>query len=536
MTKRLPATAAPLPLEEYAAQFDNLFTQRSQREGFRRYLEGLLLPAERNKTATGLANTEPVVGAQHPRAQALQGFLSESTWDPATVNARRLALLRSDSATAPDGQGVLVIDEHGDRKWGHKTAHVGRQYLANLGKTDSGVVSVTSLWADETVYWPVAYAPYTPKHHFARGKADPAFRTKLQIAGELVAAAVADDLPFRAVVADSFYGEDAGFRQRLHELAVGYVLALKPSHTWWHQIGTVGALWAAAEAAGWRGADAPGAWVAVDRRFRDGHAETWWALEVEAGPYGPTRGLRAVVATTDPVTLPRPCDLVPCHQPADLRRRPRRDCAPVRAQDVGGAGLQTDQTRAGVVAVPGPQRRGDAPSLAVGLLRLRLLLVAPPARCRWRRAPGGGQHDRPTGRWRGDGAGGKYARRARRGAGRWRYAPCGRGSRRGSCSGAAGGPGRRCPRHPPCAPYSSPCATARGLISTPRPDPSPQSTGNKRSEGRFSPSGKEKRQQIGSMPFSPFLTPNLAYCDACLLPTAFWLCPVHGGGCCALHG
>ncbi len=304
MTKRLPATAAPLPLEEYAAQFDNLFTQRSQCEGFRRYLEGLLLPAERNKTATGLANTEPVVGAQHPRAQALQGFLSESTWDPATVNARRLALLRSDSATAPDGQGVLVIDEHGDRKWGHKTAHVGRQYLANLGKTDSGVVSVTSLWADETVYWPVAYAPYTPKHHFARGKADPAFRTKLQIAGELVAAAVADDLPFRAVVADSFYGEDAGFRQRLHELAVGYVLALKPSHTWWHQIGTVGALWEAAEAAGWRGADAPGAWVAVDRRFRDGHAETWWALEVEAGPYEPTRGLRAVVATTDPVTLP----------------------------------------------------------------------------------------------------------------------------------------------------------------------------------------------------------------------------------------
>ena len=80
MTKRLPVTAAPAPLEEYAAQFDDLFTPRSQREAFRRYLEGLLLPAERNKTLTGLANTEPVVGAQHPRAQGLQWFLSESTW------------------------------------------------------------------------------------------------------------------------------------------------------------------------------------------------------------------------------------------------------------------------------------------------------------------------------------------------------------------------------------------------------------------------------------------------------------------------
>jgi len=146
--KRLPATAAPLPLEAYAAGFDDLFARRSQREGFRRYLEGLLLPAERNKTATALANTEPTAGAQHPRAQRRQWFLSESAWEPTEVNARRLALLRADPATAPDGRGVLVIDEHGDRKWGRKTAHVGRQYLANLGKTDSGVVAVTSLWAD----------------------------------------------------------------------------------------------------------------------------------------------------------------------------------------------------------------------------------------------------------------------------------------------------------------------------------------------------------------------------------------------------
>jgi hypothetical protein len=101
------------------------------------------------------------------------GVLRESTWDAAEVNARRLALLQSDTATAPDRRGVLVIDEHSDRKWGKHTAHVGRQYLANLGKTDSGVVSVTGLRAAETVYWPVGYAPYTPRHHFATGKADP---------------------------------------------------------------------------------------------------------------------------------------------------------------------------------------------------------------------------------------------------------------------------------------------------------------------------------------------------------------------------
>src|SRR3954454_8081426 len=135
MTARLAVTAAPVPLEEYAAQFDDLFTQRSQREGFRRYLEGLLLPAERNKTLTGLANTAPVVGAQHARAQGLQWFLSESTWAASALNARRLALLGADPTTAPDAQGVLVIDEHGDRKWGHQTAvlavySIHRDFLA----------------------------------------------------------------------------------------------------------------------------------------------------------------------------------------------------------------------------------------------------------------------------------------------------------------------------------------------------------------------------------------------------------------------
>src|SRR5207237_6140718 len=59
-----------------------------------------------------------------------------------------------------------------------------------------------------------------------------------------------------------------------------------------------------AEAAGWQGPEVPGAWVRIERTFRDGHTETWWALEVAMGPYGPEKSLRAVVATTDPAVLP----------------------------------------------------------------------------------------------------------------------------------------------------------------------------------------------------------------------------------------
>jgi DDE superfamily endonuclease len=304
MTNRIEVAQAPAPLEAYAQHFDPVLSKSNQREGFRHYLEGLLLPSERNKTLTGLVNTEPGVGAQLPRAQKLQWFLSESNWDERQVQAERLKLLRENPETAPNAQGVLVIDETLDRKDGHKTAHVARQYLGNVGKIDNGVVSVTSLWADEQVYYPVEIEPYTPESYFAEGKDDPAFRTKLTIALQLVQQAREQAWPFRAVVADSFYGEDRGLRNGLRKLQVPYVMALNPSHAWWHPEGVAGSLQEVAREAGWVSAEQPGQWVHVTRTFRDGSTQDWWAVEIVAGPYGPGKQERAIVATTDPKTLP----------------------------------------------------------------------------------------------------------------------------------------------------------------------------------------------------------------------------------------
>src|ERR671910_1750436 len=102
MTKRLPCPPAPGPLEDYAAQFDPLFRSLAQRRGLRAYLQGLLLPRDRNKTLTGLAGAEPITGAQHGEVQRLQWFLSESTWDHEQVNERRVGLLCEHPATGPN--------------------------------------------------------------------------------------------------------------------------------------------------------------------------------------------------------------------------------------------------------------------------------------------------------------------------------------------------------------------------------------------------------------------------------------------------
>jgi hypothetical protein len=57
---------------------------------------------------------------------------------------------------------VLVVDDSGNRKDGTRTAFTGRQWLGRLGKTDNGIVTVTTLWADERLYYPLHALPYSP--------------------------------------------------------------------------------------------------------------------------------------------------------------------------------------------------------------------------------------------------------------------------------------------------------------------------------------------------------------------------------------
>src|SRR5215467_11083524 len=304
MTKRRSCPAAPGPLEGYVARFDDLFGRLAQRRGFREYLAGLLAPRERNKTLTALAGAEPVAGAQHPAVQRLQFFLSESRWDPGRVDARRLELLRADPATASHDGGVLVIDDSGDRKDGVKTAHVGHQWLGRYGKTGNGVVTVHPLWAHERLYYPGHVVPYTPARHFAKGKSDPAFRTKLAIGADLAIEARAAGFAFRAVAADSAYGDQDGFRGELSEAGLPFVMALKPRHGTWAYGADAYTPADAARALAWNGPADPGDWQPVTRTFRDGRSQTWYAADAQLGWWGPDGFTRLVVATADPATLP----------------------------------------------------------------------------------------------------------------------------------------------------------------------------------------------------------------------------------------
>jgi SRSO17 transposase len=118
------SSTVPVPLEQYAHAFDPLFHTRLQRQRFREYLAGLLLPRDRNKTLTALVGAEPITQAQTAPVQQLQFFLTEADWDAEAVTARQMELLQADPLTTPHAAGALVIDETGVRKDGTPTAHV----------------------------------------------------------------------------------------------------------------------------------------------------------------------------------------------------------------------------------------------------------------------------------------------------------------------------------------------------------------------------------------------------------------------------
>src|SRR5919108_1181114 len=227
-TPRKPTVPTAEAIDSFCGHFDDLFCRLAERTALRQYLVGLLLPREHNKTLTVLASLVP--GGERQR---LHHFLHDAPWDDEALNRRRLARWQAHPALAPHAEGVLIVDETGDRKRGQGIALAATQYIGKLGHTANGVVSVTSHWADGTRHVPLGVKPYRPARRLPRGKADPAFSTKPELAWDLIEEARAAGIPFRVVVADCVYGENPKLEGRLFAAGLRYVLALRPHRGTW---------------------------------------------------------------------------------------------------------------------------------------------------------------------------------------------------------------------------------------------------------------------------------------------------------------
>src|SRR5262249_20278076 len=147
-------------------------------------------------------------------------------------------------------------------------------------------------------------APYTPAGRLPGGNTDPEFATKPQLVLQLARRARTAGIPFAALVADSWYGDNPTFVADLNEAGLPFVVALKPNTRRKGDQDPPAGLTEVARGLGWRSRRRPGAWRQVTRRFRDGHTDTWWAAEASMGQWGPDKTVRLVVATSDPRWLP----------------------------------------------------------------------------------------------------------------------------------------------------------------------------------------------------------------------------------------
>jgi SRSO17 transposase len=195
---------------------------------------------------------------------------------------------------------VLIIDETGDRKRGHGIVLAAQQYIGKIGHTAGGVVSLTSHWADGTHHVPLGVRLYRPACRLPKGKADPAFATKPELAWELICEARAAGVPFRAVVADCVYGENPKLEGRLFAARIRYVLALRPGHGTWQFVPDPRhpPAFTPAEAAQRLPKEQ---WQRLALVDSHGKLLVRYVAELELGrAYGPTCHVRLIAATADP--------------------------------------------------------------------------------------------------------------------------------------------------------------------------------------------------------------------------------------------
>ncbi|MBE9100515.1 IS701 family transposase [Vacuolonema iberomarrocanum] len=206
-------------VDEYCDSYRDLFVEVRSFEAFKRLHVGMVSKIKR-KSLPAIAK---VTGLRNP--QSLQQFLVKSPWQAKALRHRRLELIR---ALLNGHKLVLVIDETGDRKKGHTTDYVKRQYIDNLGKVENGIVSVDACGVIDNITFPLTFEVYKPQECLNPGET---YRSKPQIAVEMVQQLQDVGFAFDLVLVDSKYGERANcFVSLLRRLQLPYVLATRSNH------------------------------------------------------------------------------------------------------------------------------------------------------------------------------------------------------------------------------------------------------------------------------------------------------------------
>ena len=190
------------------------------------YLRGLIEDGARK-------SLEPLVSRLGGDAeyQSMQQFLADSPWDSGRV-VQAVA-----ERVAPEiGVEAWVVDDTGFPKDGKDSPGVKRQYTGTLGKIANCQIGVSVHAVGKTGTVPLGWALYLPegwcedaqRRRKAKIPDEVVFKTKVELAGDLVERASDWAVPRAPVLGDHDYGRRGKLRARLDQAGCEYVLAVGP--------------------------------------------------------------------------------------------------------------------------------------------------------------------------------------------------------------------------------------------------------------------------------------------------------------------
>ncbi len=215
-------------LRDVKARMRPLFGDARMATSANLFLDGLLSD-ERRKSGWMRAEA-----AGDPGPWRQQAVVGRGRW-----NAEALVAIVRDYVVEnlADPDAVLVIDETGFLKQGKASCGVGRQYTGSAGKITNCQIGVFATYAsrhghafiDRALYLPKAWTDDPARMAAAHVPPGTVFATKPALARRMIERAIAADVPFAWVAADTVYGIGE-IETALRRAGKGYVLGVASSH------------------------------------------------------------------------------------------------------------------------------------------------------------------------------------------------------------------------------------------------------------------------------------------------------------------
>ncbi len=214
--------------------------RREQKESFAHYAMGIVGEGARKSVEPIAARaTGDAKECENMQARLLN-FLRDSPWSDRAVrqeSARHVvAALESQEPVT-----TWIIDDTGFPKQGKHSVGVQRQYSGTLGKVGNCQIGVSLTLATRSEHVPIDMALYMPKSWIddperrkkARVPEKLSFKTKPELAIELIERAVENKIPGKVLLADAGYGNSSEFRNKIREQGLDFGVGIQSSTKVW---------------------------------------------------------------------------------------------------------------------------------------------------------------------------------------------------------------------------------------------------------------------------------------------------------------